>query len=169
MPHILEKIFLSLDYESYKQCLEVSTTWKTLLTSESYLEIGRSVFHDEISKDEEKLWKATWLIGISYNENEVRRLLSSRMVDVNSSHGLNKSTPLHTAAATGKQAVVQLLLDAGGDPNWEDEFGWTPLHEAARKGHKYVVQLLLNAGGGVLFKRSLSFTDSEVMAVKERY
>ena len=48
VPHILEKIFFSLDYESYKECLEVSDTWNKLLLSEPYLKIGKSVFRDEI-------------------------------------------------------------------------------------------------------------------------
>ena len=37
VPHILEKIFLSLDLESYANCQEVSSVWKNLLTSENYL------------------------------------------------------------------------------------------------------------------------------------
>ena len=36
VPHILEKIFFALDYESYKICFEVSTTWRRLLTSEPF-------------------------------------------------------------------------------------------------------------------------------------
>ena len=36
VPHILETIFLSLDYESFKACQEVNNEWKRLLTSESF-------------------------------------------------------------------------------------------------------------------------------------
>ena len=35
VPHIFEKIFLSLDYESFKKCLEVNSAWKGLLSAES--------------------------------------------------------------------------------------------------------------------------------------
>ena len=37
VPHILEKIFLSLDHKSFRQCREVCQTWKKLLSTESYL------------------------------------------------------------------------------------------------------------------------------------
>ena len=33
VPHILEKVFFSLDYNSFKSCLEVSRTWNEQLTS----------------------------------------------------------------------------------------------------------------------------------------
>ena len=52
VPHILEKVFLNLDYESYKTCLEVNNEWKELLTSTSYQKTGRDVFHREILRDE---------------------------------------------------------------------------------------------------------------------
>ena len=35
--HIHEKIFFSVDYKSFKKCLEVSKSWNDLLTSESFL------------------------------------------------------------------------------------------------------------------------------------
>ena len=57
-PHILEKIFFSGDYASYKICLEVNSEWKELLTSERYITKGKTVFKEEIMKDEEKLSKA---------------------------------------------------------------------------------------------------------------
>ena len=48
LPHLLEKIFFSLDYESYKRCLEVSVVWRNLLTSDSFKKRGKSVFCTEI-------------------------------------------------------------------------------------------------------------------------
>ena len=42
VPHLLEKIFLSLDYKSYKRCLEVSKLWNDLLTSKSFQRKGKS-------------------------------------------------------------------------------------------------------------------------------
>ena len=75
VPHILEKIFFSLDYESFKQCLEVSETWNKLLMSEPYLKIGKSVFREALIA---KLGNATR----NGNTKEVRRILSSGMLDV---------------------------------------------------------------------------------------
>ena len=66
VPHILEKIFFSLDYESFKKCLEVSTAWKELLTSESFIIRGKMVFREEILKDEKSLTDAS---GTVYERN----------------------------------------------------------------------------------------------------
>ena len=51
VPHIVEKIFFSLDYASFKNCLEVSQSWRDLLTSESFLSRGKSVFCEDIQKE----------------------------------------------------------------------------------------------------------------------
>ena len=51
-PHILEKICLSLDYESFKKCLEVNKAWKGALTSGTSQEKAKSVFEKDISKDQ---------------------------------------------------------------------------------------------------------------------
>ena len=48
VPHIVEKIFLSLDYKSFKTCRKVSMTWKQLLTSESFQMKEKSVFIMEL-------------------------------------------------------------------------------------------------------------------------
>ena len=53
VPHILEKIFFCLDYESYKKCHEVNSSWRELLTSALYLKKAKEVFKEEIWKDED--------------------------------------------------------------------------------------------------------------------
>ena len=128
VPHILEKIFFSLDYESYNECLKVSDTWNKLLLSERYLKI-----RDEISKDQEKLNNA----AENGNTTEVKRLLSSGMLDINRGCGFYLVTPLNKAAIKGNKVMVQLLLDRGAEVNKQTGSGWTPLHWAAIKGHKY--------------------------------
>ena len=78
-PHILEMIFFSLDYESYKNCMDVSKEWKALLSSEKYISKGKTLFREDIWKDEETLIGAA-SIG---NTHCVRRLLVTGMIDVN--------------------------------------------------------------------------------------
>ena len=176
VPHILEKIFLSLDYESYKKCLKVKNTWKDLLTSEAYQRKGKLVYHDDISNDAKKLWHDSQ----RGNTEKVRELLSTGMMDVNfwagyvsrrfgetallfhfsvvkiggeeSFHGSLKmrsrlySSPLYEAADNGHGAVVELLLEGGALPDMFMSGGCTPLIVASENGHKDVVKILLNGG-----------------------
>lgn len=63
-------------------------------------------------------------------------------------------TPLLWAAGTSRADIVELLLDAGADPNLCDEAGSSPLTRAAGSGSIDVVDLLLSRGavpdGGVV-------------------
>ena len=145
VPHILEKIFLSLDYESYKNCIGVNYTWKNLLTSESYQRKGKSVFHEELLDDEGELWKA----AREGNAERIRRLLSNGMLNVNCS--VNGSTPLfraiiYTLTYGHKSDCVKLLLEKGADPNKANGADITPLCVAAFDGMTNVVKLLLDRG-----------------------
>ena len=135
-PHVLEQIFFHLDYESFKTCFEVSTTWKELLTSESIQKKARDVFLAEIEEDEMQLMHASF----KGNTKMIRRLLSTNMLDINS------TSPLQMAAEMGFKEVVRLLIDSGANPNMADWHKNTPLHEAARVGHKDVIKMLLDGG-----------------------
>ncbi|KAI1502078.1 ankyrin repeat-containing domain protein [Biscogniauxia marginata] len=64
-------------------------------------------------------------------------------------------SPLHIA--TFKEGAVQLLLDAGHDPNVRDHYGATPLMYAAAMGKLDLVKLLINSHGAELLE--LDFLD----------
>ena len=166
VPHVLEKIFLSLDYESFKNCLEVNTVWYGLLMLEPYKTKAKAYFEKDIKKDQQLLWH----VAGDGNVEEVNRLLSSGFLDLNFSnsngHGLPSylaakaihqnydsfhEPPLYPAAKGGHKEVVQVLLDRGANPNKKTFWGQTPIQGAvmifyARKGHEEVVKLLLNRG-----------------------
>ena len=125
VPHILETIFLSLDYEAYKACLEVSTTWKELLTSDSYLKKAKSAFQYEIDVDKWKLWFAIK----KGNVEKVENLCCSIFVDVNCvmDMGSWQKTPLGLAVEnqailknTSHKNVIQPLLKRGAKRNIAD-------------------------------------------------
>ena len=69
VPHILEKIFFFLDYDSFKECMEVNSMWNALLKSESYLKKGKALFHKEILEDVNRLYEGLgpiqlWQVGL---------------------------------------------------------------------------------------------------------
>ena len=51
VPHILQKIFFSLDYKSFKRCEKVCVSWQALLTSESFGTKVNVTFRREIIKE----------------------------------------------------------------------------------------------------------------------
>ena len=147
IPDILERIFLSLDYKSFKECMEVNKSWRGLLTSECILVKAKSMFHIEIMNDQNELLQATKLGKVEI----VKSILSSVMVDVNCRElyvygGFNDPTPLCEASAYGHTEVARLLLQNGADPEKTDTSGLTPLYWASIGGHKGVTELLLDAG-----------------------
>jgi hypothetical protein len=58
-------------------------------------------------------------------------------------------TPVHYAAWDGKDEILKVLLDAGGDPDTIGGDGATPLHLAASLGRIHSVELLLSAGAEI--------------------
>ena len=141
---VLEKIFFSLDYKSYKTCLEVSMVWKELLTSRSFQRKGKSVFFTELIKDGSELCTA----AENGNINKVTKILSSGMVDVNIIN--YEKSALCSAAFHGHKNIVNLLIERGADLNkiYLDGKtpGKTPLHHAADKGKIDIVCLLIDSG-----------------------
>ena len=145
VPHILEKIFFSMDHESFETCLNVSKSWNRLLTSESFKAKGKCAFREVM---ERQTFDAAW----TGNTEELRRILSGGMADLTRWESKGSMPPLCAAAHQGHSDMVQLLLDEGADVNvaMTDQGGpndgMTPLHWAVFYGHRDVVQLLINRG-----------------------
>ena len=70
VPHILEKIFLYLDYEAITICAnQVCTTWSQLLKTSRYQKI---ILHKFLETKNGRIWK--WLFGFPrYMPNDARR------------------------------------------------------------------------------------------------
>ena len=133
VPHIFEKIFFSLDYESFKNCRNVCQAWKELFASKRYCKREKQILQDE-----------RHLLSGEANAAEVKRLLMRGVSpNVKDRRGM---TPLIAAAKKGNKDMVQMLLDRGAEPNMIDKHGKTPLIVAVRHSHKDVAKLLLNRG-----------------------
>lgn len=68
-------------------------------------------------------------------------------------------TPLHCAAAAGKEQAVRLLLGHKADPAAEDAAWLTPFDWASRHGHFGVASLLAQASGAGGDDRGITGTD----------
>ena len=160
VPHLLENIFFSLDYKSFKACMEVNKTWRALLSTPSYQEEMEKMLREKM-KNEEELYEASQ----RGNVEEVRRLIFNLKTDPNfvartdltmfNGHGsmVQGSTPLIEAVLKGcidlfrYRDVVKVLLDGGADPN-KAHGGMNPLHWAADR-HFNMVEVLLDAGADI--------------------
>ena len=147
VPHLIEKIFLGLDYESFKACSYVCNSWSEFLTSNSFQMRAQSVFKEEIEGEKEILLTASrdgWRDG---SMEVIATILSSGMVKVDS-EGYGGSTPLLEAVNGNNNNVVQFLLQRGADPNKGNKTinDSTPLYMAARNGNKRMAKVLLNGG-----------------------
>ena len=152
IPHILEGIFLHLDYTSLKTCFEVSMDWRKILKSESFRRKANNVFAAEISTDQKEL-----VIACGEGDIEmIKRLLSTEMLNINrevehpDESDYKYATPLSQAVEKGETNAVKLLLARGADPNNlivpNEDGGYTALHLAANEGYQAVAQLLLDGG-----------------------
>ena len=148
VPHILEKIFLSLDFDSFMSCQEVNNTWKQGLTSETIKTKAKTVFHKEISKE--------LLNAIECdNPDKVKRFLSIGLVDVNSmdlDHRWTRvTTMLGKAVYLNGKAVIRALLEGGADPNIATIRGNSPLSLAFFNGYTDIISILQDGGAKNIF------------------
>ena len=110
LPHILENIFFSLDYDTLNSCKRVNRTWRGLFVTARY---KREL--DEKLIEKKNYERKLFLASKRGNAEEVKRLISTHMLTVNflvnfnMSIGDSESTPLIGACAEGHNEVIQIL------------------------------------------------------------
>ena len=166
VPHILEMIFFSLDFKSYKNCQKVCQDWRGLFSFEPFENKAESVYFYEIGLPKiQAEYKSTTNSKLR-KSNESGLIASSKSGDYNEVHSLlligvdpnckarsHGNTPLHWAVVkNGNEDVVEILLKAGAEPNMTNIKRETPLHLSSGGGFNIfppprVTKLLLDAGG----------------------
>ncbi|KAI1111523.1 ankyrin repeat-containing domain protein [Nemania sp. NC0429] len=82
-----------------------------------------------------------------------RELLEMDNIEVDAQDSGGR-TPLWWAASSGHAGVVHLLIQAGANPDQDDNYnGLKPLHKAASANHAEVVKVLLEAGVDPMTKK----------------
>lgn len=86
-------------------------------------------------------------LGLScfFGHYEIARFLIEKGADVNqASNNSFKVAPIHSACAISDDAIAELLLKNGADPNATQQAGVTPLHEAAHNGKTSLAKMLID-------------------------
>ncbi len=93
----------------------------------------------------------TALMRVDRNASVIQELIKTgAQLDATDRHG---STALSLASYHGEGAIVQLLLQAGADPNLQKTSdGFTPLIRAVRRERIHIVQILLENGARIDIK-----------------
>jgi ankyrin repeat protein len=87
--------------------------------------------------------------AVVYRYKTVTRLLIDCKANVSARTFFAKRTPLHMAAAAGREVLASLLIDCGADVSPRDRFGITPLHEAVKRGCDSTVRVIIDKGADI--------------------
>ena len=164
VPHILENIFYSLDYESFMACRKVCKVLNKLLSTESYQQIAEKLLEEKM-KNEEKLCESS--ASSKGDMEEIKHLLSIEVNPNCSKARGTKGTPLYYAALYGNKNVAQLLMKAGADPNKLNATGESPLLYAAYRSYPDLVKLLIENGADPKKAESAKIRTPLYWAVKD--
>jgi ankyrin repeat protein len=104
-----------------------------------------------------------------FGHADIVEFLLDKGVEVNSpSKNSLRVTPLHSAIANRRTAIVKLLLEHGADVNTTQADDFTPLHEAAQNGMLDVTQWLLDRGANVNARLSSNGKTPLVLAIENK-
>ncbi|KAL1481975.1 hypothetical protein MTO96_034079 [Rhipicephalus appendiculatus] len=100
----------------------------------------------DVSKQNKAGYTCIMLVSLAEIKNDTHRLVVQRLFqlgDVNAKAMQNGQTALMLAASHGRLEMIKLLLDAGAEPNVQDNDGSTALMCAAEHGYIEIVRVLL--------------------------
>jgi len=94
-------------------------------------------------------------IATGFGNNEIiKALLESPLLEINAGTGSEKKSALHFAAELDNSWAISLLASKGADLNIRDRRGDTPLHLAIRSGSMKAARALIEAGADLTLANS---------------
>ena len=152
VPHILENIFCSLDFQSFKRCREVCHAWNDLISSEKY--------HMQLKRvrSKEKDLIAACKNGSKTNMALEQLLSQCSEGRIYANCSYEGATPLIWSAINGNVHAVKILLNSGADPNLRDSDGNSALIFAVEQNNIKVVDALITAKADVNCENNLEQT-----------
>ena len=101
----------------------------TALYRKDYKALKRSLTKETINLREERTGRTLLMLAVGIEDGlQMLRFLIDNGADVNLAAHKGQHTALHFAAFDLHKDAVQILLEAGADPNAQDVNGWTPMH-----------------------------------------
>jgi len=73
-----------------------------------------------------------------------------------------KLAVINSAAASGSTELVTIILEAGANPNWQQDGGYTALHAAAQRKNLQMIKALLEAGADPAIRTNEGKTAADV-------
>ena len=111
--HIWEKIFLSLDYDSFKNCLAVCRAWSNIFNEESFLSKANSTFPAQTWLDTEHLERQVWksskiILAWTTHGEEVAYIEGNK--DFHMVYFINREGRLTSGQASGLNKVNKMWI-----------------------------------------------------------
>ena len=107
--HVLEQIFLSLDYESFKKCFQVCRQWREFLQSQSFRRVSKPRFYSDMWMDKSNLEKTAWTL-----KREVYKWVTNGR-EVAFIERIGKTFWLYHINETGEDKSVELKIASRHD------------------------------------------------------
>lgn len=143
--HLGKQIFNNLDYQSLKDCRDVSQSWEDFVHHEKILSFQTIKFYSKVTdssirkrlrkSDSDQAAKLAKDVKFVYYEEKV-------WLGVLEKH--YRSYPFHFAAENDHLEIYEMITENMEDKNPKNHWGVTPLHQAAEMGHLEICKLIVN-------------------------
>ena len=141
LQHLVERIFLNLNYEDLQKCQLINQSTKHILENSMFW--VKKLVQRGLSKDNQKvLIKAIQSVKNSDKEKHILSFLKWNLKTEERFGFPLVGTPIYWAACRGFTEVVKILAPLTDNPNAPIENGTTAIYWATSDGHTEIVKIL---------------------------